>query len=861
MGNVMTGRQAYGDYDSTASENKSDHIDDPLAELARIVSEGDEYLRRQRLEAEAEGPLDESAGYEQAVEAELRNEAEAASAPRGYAPASYQPETPEFHEADAGQPDYVQSDYQQSDYRETDYQEADYRASDSRDQHYQQPESPDQNQFEQETYPAEGSDLRAYSDDEFAENRYADEAMVAETSAPEIYQQQTYEHQTVQVPDDYGAAAGETGVEAVSDTERHPDEVASITEFQPLPAVADPFETVSNATGAMTDNQAPSDNQAPADNQIWADTASGDYDDQPAEYAAADSYAIETQQDLRDPYFNEADFQPAVEPVAESTEYSADTPYYTAEAQGEPVEIYSTADSAGTAPDIQLDPAALVGADGYADAPYNEAPEPFARGSDFDAGYETEPRMQYDPQPDPQPETVAWPQEGDPYTIEPRESGAMHAAIGPQDGVDAGDLSYGVGADGDLVETVPPIASDTDPNIAAAEPASRNLGLKAMAAVVALSLLGGGGLFAYRTFGGAGATSEPKVIKADAGPFKVEADASTQTGTAKTPGSGVYQRLSGDGRTDKSQERIVVGKEEPVNVARNSDQTNAVEQRSTLPKPVKTIVVKPDGTFVSRPDPRTAQPATNAQSPSRATPSAAADQSDKAPKSVARVVTTTPIRTVTTNRTNEQSVEPVVSGTKPAAAVSQRAQSAAETIANANPAVVTSLAEAGRQGDPTVTGRAEEETAPPANAITVVPRAKPPVPAQRTRAFAASEPSAAPAAETRAPAETAPTQTAPAPQTQTAATQTRATPAIPKGAYIVQVSSQRSRKQAQDAYSSLQRRFPSVLGKVQPVIQKADLGDRGTYYRVRLGPYQQQAAARLCSNLKSAGGDCFVRRN
>jgi len=52
-----------------------------------------------------------------------------------------------------------------------------------------------------------------------------------------------------------------------------------------------------------------------------------------------------------------------------------------------------------------------------------------------------------------------------------------------------------------------------------------------------------------------------------------------------------------------------------------------------------------------------------------------------------------------------------------------------------------------------------------------------------------------------------------------------------------------------------------VLGDVQPVIQKADLGDRGTYYRVRLGPYQQQAAARLCSNLKSAGGDCFVRRN
>ena len=77
----------------------------------------------------------------------------------------------------------------------------------------------------------------------------------------------------------------------------------------------------------------------------------------------------------------------------------------------------------------------------------------------------------------------------------------------------------------------------------------------------------------------------------------------------------------------------------------------------------------------------------------------------------------------------------------------------------------------------------------------------------------------------------------------------------------VQVSSQRSQKQALTAFADLQRRYPTLLGDKKPLIQKADLGDRGMYYRVRLGPYEKQAATRLCGQLTSAGGECFVRRN
>ena len=78
---------------------------------------------------------------------------------------------------------------------------------------------------------------------------------------------------------------------------------------------------------------------------------------------------------------------------------------------------------------------------------------------------------------------------------------------------------------------------------------------------------------------------------------------------------------------------------------------------------------------------------------------------------------------------------------------------------------------------------------------------------------------------------------------------------------MVQIASQRSQEAAQSTYYSLRRRFPQILGNVNPVIQVADLGDRGVYYRVRIPMSDQQAANSLCSNLKSAGGDCFVKRN
>jgi hypothetical protein len=103
-----------------------------------------------------------------------------------------------------------------------------------------------------------------------------------------------------------------------------------------------------------------------------------------------------------------------------------------------------------------------------------------------------------------------------------------------------------------------------------------------------------------------------------------------------------------------------------------------------------------------------------------------------------------------------------------------------------------------------------------------------------------------------------------APDTRTRVASTNAAPASPGGggSYVVQVSSQRSEADAQASYRALQGKFPSVLGSRAPLIKRADLGDKGVYYRAMVGPFASpEEAAQVCGNLKTAGGQCVVQKN
>jgi hypothetical protein len=114
--------------------------------------------------------------------------------------------------------------------------------------------------------------------------------------------------------------------------------------------------------------------------------------------------------------------------------------------------------------------------------------------------------------------------------------------------------------------------------------------------------------------------------------------------------------------------------------------------------------------------------------------------------------------------------------------------------------------------------------------------------------------SPAPAAEPRTRvAATAPAQTAP-----------EAAPSGGGGSgnYLVQVSSQRNEADAQASFRALQSKFPGVLGSRSPVIKRADLGDKGVYYRAMVGPFgSPDEASQFCGSLKTAGGQCVVQRN
>ena len=79
---------------------------------------------------------------------------------------------------------------------------------------------------------------------------------------------------------------------------------------------------------------------------------------------------------------------------------------------------------------------------------------------------------------------------------------------------------------------------------------------------------------------------------------------------------------------------------------------------------------------------------------------------------------------------------------------------------------------------------------------------------------------------------------------------------------MVQIASQRSEAEASASFRALQGKYPSVLGSRTPLIKRADLGEKGTYYRAMVGPFgSSEEAAQMCGSLKSAGGQCVVQRN
>jgi cell division protein FtsN len=79
------------------------------------------------------------------------------------------------------------------------------------------------------------------------------------------------------------------------------------------------------------------------------------------------------------------------------------------------------------------------------------------------------------------------------------------------------------------------------------------------------------------------------------------------------------------------------------------------------------------------------------------------------------------------------------------------------------------------------------------------------------------------------------------------------------GGFAVQLGVRGSESEAQAAFRQMQGKY-SQLGGQPMMIRQAEVGGK-TIYRVRVGPLGKSDATNLCTQLKAAGGQCYVAAN
>ncbi len=359
-----------------------------------------------------------------------------------------------------------------------------------------------------------------------------------------------------------------------------------------------------------------------------------------------------------------------------------------------------------------------------------------------------------------------------------------------------------------------------------------------IAAVLAVAVIGGGGAWAYYSFSGGGNSSNgaPPVIQAATEPAKTVPEGSAKD--VPHQNKLIYDRV---GAEPSGNAVVVNGAEEPVE-----------RPAATRPQPSRVI-----------PLPGTQQAAEPPDATANDTPQTADNGTTDDSQNGARMV-----RTITIRPPGAPAAPQVAPA--PAPVQQQQAYAEPEQPAEPQPIVGTGPAAEGMSMSPgrefgIMASDTQSAAAPQAQPRTTsqvpVPPARPAGLPVRTATVQPIAPVAPPVATQPRPTATAPAALTPPRPVQQQQVATAAVPSGPAGAFAVQVTSQRSEAEARAAFSSLQQRYPQILGGYQPSLQPVTLPDRGTFYRVRIATRSQADATNLCNNLKAAGGDCIVQRN
>ena len=88
---------------------------------------------------------------------------------------------------------------------------------------------------------------------------------------------------------------------------------------------------------------------------------------------------------------------------------------------------------------------------------------------------------------------------------------------------------------------------------------------------------------------------------------------------------------------------------------------------------------------------------------------------------------------------------------------------------------------------------------------------------------------------------------------------TGALPSKPEGRFRIQVGIVRTQSEADALAAKIRQQHGSLLAARETEIDQTVVGNMGSFYRVRVGPFAtQQETNVVCAQLKGTGLDCLV---
>lgn len=333
-----------------------------------------------------------------------------------------------------------------------------------------------------------------------------------------------------------------------------------------------------------------------------------------------------------------------------------------------------------------------------------------------------------------------------------------------------------------------------------------------VASIAGAAVLVGG--IGYHLLAGGG-SGEPVIVRASDQPVKVQPE---NPGGVTVPNQdkAVYDRVAGTLPGSPEQKSLIASGEEPVDLAASQDfsptvddvdepiassQSNSEAEAPLIrPREVETMIVRPDGSIM-RPQLHT---------------TAAADQAPPAEPD-ASVSSDAPL--ISPPAETDQIADLAAGNDIPAANIPAANDEAPALAADAETTAPTDTAVQPQLPirPPLVPSRPAQQ---PTNVVGNV--------AQRTQ------------------------------QTAQAPAETQVASAAGVGGYFVQIASQPTPELAQKSYANMAQRYGNVIGGRAIDIKRAEIPNKGTYYRVRVQAGTRNEATALCERLKSAGGSCFV---